>query len=140
MLVLAKLCSISPTKPGQVRVVFDSSAQHSGISLNNVLLTGPDFNNSLLAVLMQFRKQKVAVMADIQQMFYCFLVEEKHRNYLRFLWFKDIDVTNEVINYRMKVHVFGNHPSPAVAFYRLRRAIREGVQRNGADTYTLCTH
>ncbi|XP_063733027.1 uncharacterized protein LOC134860115 [Eleginops maclovinus] len=76
-----------PQKPDQIRVVFDSSAQQSGISLNNVLLTGPDLNNTLLGVLMRFRKDKVAVMADIQQMFYCFLVDEKHRNYLRFLWF-----------------------------------------------------
>lgn len=43
-----------PQKPGHIRVVFDSSAQHSGISLNNVLLTGPDLNNSLLGVLMRF--------------------------------------------------------------------------------------
>ncbi|KAL2082436.1 hypothetical protein ACEWY4_022254 [Coilia grayii] len=123
-----------PQKPGQIRVVFDSSAQHSGMSLNNVLLSGPDLNNSLLGVLMRFRKEKVAVMADIQQMFYCFLVEEKHRNYLRFLWFKDNDMAKEVIEYRMKVHVFGNSPSPAVAIYGLRRAIREGMQKHGADT------
>ncbi|XP_041926339.1 uncharacterized protein LOC121690066 isoform X1 [Alosa sapidissima] len=123
-----------PQKPDQIRVVFDSSAQQSGISLNNVLLTGPDLNNTLLGVLMRFRKDKVAVMADIQQMFYCFLVAERHRNYLRFLWFKDNNVANEVIDYRMKVHVFGNSPSPAVAIYGLRRAIRDGAEKYGADT------
>lgn len=34
----------------------------------------------------------------------------------------------------MKVHVFGNSPSPAVAIYGLRRAIKEGAQEHGADT------
>jgi len=75
-----------PQKPGQIRVVFDSSAQHQGISLNNVLLSGPDLNNSLLGVLLRFRKDLIAIMADIQQMFYGFLVKTDHRDYLIFLW------------------------------------------------------
>ncbi|KAI7804924.1 hypothetical protein IRJ41_023810 [Triplophysa rosa] len=123
-----------PRKPDQIRVVFDSSAKHLGVSLNDVLLTGPDLNNSLLGVLMRFRKEKVAIVADIQQMFHCFLVREDHRNYLRFLWYKDNDTTKEIVDYRMKVHVFGNSPSPAVAIYGLRRAIREGAQEHGTDT------
>lgn len=61
-----------PQKPGQIRVVFDSSAKYMGVSLNDVLLTGPDLNNSLLGVLMRFRKEKIAILADIQQMFHCF--------------------------------------------------------------------
>ncbi len=114
-----------PQKPNQIRVVFDSSARYSGISLNDVLLTGPDLNNSLVGVLLRFRKERVAILADIQQMFHCFLVCDDHRNFLRFLWHKDNDVNKEVIEYRMKVHVFGNRPSPAVAIYGLRRAIRK---------------
>ena len=123
-----------PRKPNQIRVVFDSSAEHHGVSLNNVLLTGPDLNNTLIGVLLRFRKEKVAVLADIQHMFYCFEVSEEHRNYLRFLWHQDNDVTKKVIEYRMKVHVFGNSPSPAVAIYGLRRAIKEGAQLHGTDT------
>lgn len=123
-----------PQKPNQIRVVFDSSARFSGVSLNDVLLTGPDLNNSLVGVLLRFRKEKVAILADIQQMFHCFLVLKDHLNFLRFLWYKENDVNNEIVEYRMKVHVFGNGPSPAVAIYRLRRAIREGAQEHGADT------
>ncbi len=111
-----------PQKPGQIRVVFDSSAQHQNISLNNVLLSGPDLNNSLLGVLVRFRKDRVAIMADIQQMFYGFLVKEDHRNYLRFLWYSNSNLSKEVVDYRMRVHVFGNSPSPSVAIYGLRLA------------------
>lgn len=124
-----------PQKPDQIRVVFDSSTQYSGVSLNDVLLTGPDLNNSLLGVLLRFRKEKVAILADIQQMFHCFLVHEKHCNFLRFLWHKDNDLSKPVIDYCMRVHVFGNSPSPAVAIYGLQKAINAGVQKY--DIYTV---
>ena len=75
-----------PQKPDKIRVVFDSSAQYSNISLNDVLLTGPDLNNTLIGVLLRFRKERIAITADIEQMFYCFMVKEDHRNYLRFMW------------------------------------------------------
>nr|XP_049585083.1 uncharacterized protein LOC125974177 isoform X2 [Syngnathus scovelli]XP_049585084.1 uncharacterized protein LOC125974177 isoform X2 [Syngnathus scovelli]XP_049585085.1 uncharacterized protein LOC125974177 isoform X2 [Syngnathus scovelli] len=115
-----------PQKPGQIGVVFDSSAQLNGLSLNSVLLTGPDLNNTLLGVPLHFRKDLIAVTADIQQMFYGFLVRHEHRDYLRFLWHKDNDLSEEVQEYRMRVHVFGNSPSPAVAIYGLRRAAKKG--------------
>lgn len=122
-----------PRKPGQIRVVFDSSAPHLGVSLNDVLLTGPDLNNRLLGVLMRFRSEAVAFTADIEQMFHSFVVREDHRNFLRFLWFKDNDPTKGVFEYRMKVHVFGNRPSPAVAIYGLRQAATHGEDEFGED-------
>lgn len=67
-----------PHIPGQVRAVFDSSAKHEGISFNDVLLSGPDLNNTLLGVLIHFRKEHVAVTADFEQMFYCFKVCQEH--------------------------------------------------------------
>lgn len=72
-------------------MVFDYSAQYEELSLNNVLLTGLDLTNSLLGVLLRFRLEKIGIMADIQQMFYCFKVRQDHRNYLRFFWYVDID-------------------------------------------------
>ncbi|XP_073810196.1 uncharacterized protein [Danio rerio] len=122
-----------PHKPDKIRVVFDSSAQFRGVSLNDVLLSGPDLNNTLLGVLLRFRREKIAVMADIEQMFYCFKVKEPHRNYLRFLWDKDNCPEKEIIDYRMTVHVFGNSPSPAVAIYALRQAAEHGKVECGTD-------
>lgn len=122
-----------PRKPGQIRVVFDSSAQYKGLSLNQVLLSGPDLNNSLLGVLLRFRKEAVAFTADIEQMFHSFVVREDHRNFLRFLWFEDNDLSKDVTEYRMKVHVFGNSPSPAVAIYGLHRAAQHGELEFGKD-------
>ncbi len=98
-----------------------------------MLLTGPDLNNSLLGVLLRFRKESVAITADIQQMFYCFFVKEEDRNFLRFLWFRDNDPSKDIVEYRMKVHVFGNSPSPAVAIYGLRKAVHLEGQEQDAE-------
>ena len=113
-----------PKKPKQIRVVFDSSAKYNGVSLNDVLLTGPDLNNTLIGVLIRFSKEAVAFTADIEQMFYCFLVKEDDRNFLRFLWYLDNDVSKEIVDYRMRVHVFGNSPSPAVAIHCLHQSVQ----------------
>ncbi|KAL1252709.1 hypothetical protein QQF64_017402 [Cirrhinus molitorella] len=122
-----------PRKPDRIRVVFDSSASFEGVSLNYILLTGPDLNNSLLGVLMRFRKEQVAITADIEHMFHCFLVKEDHRDFLRFLWYRNNDPTSDIVDYRMRVHLFGNSPSPAVAVYGLRRAAKEAEADCGSD-------
>ena len=113
----------SPKKPGQIRGVFDSSAVFEGVSLNSVLLSGPDLTNSLLGVLLRFRKESVAIAADTEQMFYSFEVNEIHRNFLRFFWYKDNDPDKSLIEYRMCRHVFGNSSSPAIATYGLRKSV-----------------
>ncbi len=66
-------------------------------------------------------------------MFHSFIVKEEDRDFLRFFWFKDNDVSKEIIEYRMRVHVFGNSPSPAVAIYGLRRAAAHGEKEDGSD-------
>lgn len=112
-------------------MVFNSSAQYEGVSLNDVLLTCPDLNNTLLGVLICFREEFIAVTADIQQMFHSFLVREEDRNFLR--WFKDNDIHKDIIEYRMKVHVSGNSPSPAAAIYSLKRSAQDGEADFGLD-------
>ena len=74
-----------------IRVVFDSSCEFEGVSLNKVLLPGPDLMNNLIGVLMRFRKENIAVMCDIKQMFHSFYVDPPHGDFLRFLWFEGND-------------------------------------------------
>ncbi|KAK0140410.1 hypothetical protein N1851_022619 [Merluccius polli] len=128
-----------PQKPGKIRIVFDSSAQCGNVSLNQVLLKGPDLNNSLVGVLLRFRGEPYAVMADVEQMFHNF-IREDHRDYLRFLWFREHDLDGEVDEYRMTVHVFGNCPSPSVAMYGLKRTAVEGEREYGSDVRKFIEH
>lgn len=95
-----------PKKPTQIRVVFDSSAECKGVSLNVELLSGPDLMNSLLGVLFRFRRETTAVMCDIEQMFHSFHVDPEHRDFLRFLWYKNNIPGKQIMKYRMNVHLF----------------------------------
>ena len=126
-----------PKKPDKVRCVFDSSASYDNVSLNSVMLRGPDMTNNLVGVLMRFRKELIGIMADIQQMFYSFTVNEEHRNFLRFLWYRDNDIDNELTDYRMRVHAFGNSPSPAIATFALQKTAEIAEQTFGKDVKDL---
>ena len=126
-----------PKKKDKIRIVFDSSATYQGLSPNKVLMNGPDLINNLIGVLLRFRKEVVAVIADIEQKFNGFYVAERHRNYLRFLWHRDNDPNQDLIEYRMCVHVFGNSPSPAVAMYGLRRCVQSP---SGPDAEAVCNY
>ena len=75
-----------PHKPGKIRVVFDCSARYQGKSLNDLLLNGPDLTNNLFGVLLRFRQERIALMADIESMFYQVRVADADCTYLRFLW------------------------------------------------------
>ena len=118
-----------PQKPNKIHVIFDSVAEVNGISLNKLLLSGPDLTNSLLGVLLHFRQNPTAFMADIEQMFHFFVIKEEHRDFLRFLWYKDNRPDGAVIEYQMKVHLFGNTSSPAVAAFGLRKTASQASRR-----------
>lgn len=109
-------------KPTQIRMVFDASASFAGKSLNSILLPGPNLTNSLLGILLRFRKKRVAV---IEQMFHSFRITEDHRNCVRFIWFEDNDPPKPLTGYRMCVHLFGNSPSPVVATYLLQKRVSD---------------
>lgn len=59
-----------PRKKDSVRMVFDSSAKFNNISLNDVLLKGPDITNNLQDILLRFRREEIAVIGDVEQMFH----------------------------------------------------------------------
>ena len=119
-----------PRKPNKIRVVFDPLAELKGTSLNKELLSGRDLHNSLLGILIRFRRNPVGVMCDIEQMFHSFHVHPPHRDLLRFLWFDKKDKENGIVDHHMIVHLFGNISSP-VATYGLRKTAIEGEKKFG---------
>ena len=122
-----------PRKPDKIRVVFDCSSELNERSVNKELLMGPDLTNQQIGVLTRFRQEKVAVMADIDKMYFQILVADEHRSLLRFLWWKDGDISKEIIDHGMCVHVFGSVSSGACSNYALRRTAIEIENKYGKD-------
>ena len=77
---------LHPCKPNKVRVVFDCAAKHTGISLNDALYQDPVLTKFLVGVLNCFRKNSIALVADIKQMFHEIKVDPINCDALRFLW------------------------------------------------------
>lgn len=121
-----------PKKPGKIRVVFDCSARYAGISLNQILLQGPDLTNNLVGVLCRFRQEPVAFSCDIQSMFRQFYVNEEDRDLFRFFWWEGNDFEARPV-YRMKVHVIGAGSSPGCANFGLKQAAKDGEDEFGTD-------
>ena len=82
----------------KIRVVFDCAAKYRGILLNDQLVRGPDLMNSLIGVLIRFRKERIAMAADVEQMFHLVKVDPEHTIALRFLWWPNGDLQREPIS------------------------------------------
>ncbi|KAK3730399.1 hypothetical protein QZH41_011858 [Actinostola sp. cb2023] len=64
---------------------------------------------------------QVAIVCDIEQMFHSFFVNPEHKDFLRFLWFENNDLSGPIKEYRMNVHLFGATSSPGVANFCLHQ-------------------
>ncbi|XP_055605098.1 uncharacterized protein LOC129753322 [Uranotaenia lowii] len=113
----------NPKKPSKVRLIWDASATVDQISLNKMLLKGPDELTTLPHVLFRFRQFPVAVCADIAEMFHQIQIIQADRQSQRFLWRTDPQEPPEV--YVMDVATFGSTCSPATAQYIKNRNAQE---------------
>ena len=112
-----------PKKPDKVRIVFDCAAKHKGVSRNDALYQGPVLTNSLVGVLTRFRKNNIALVANIEQMFHQVKVKSGDCDALRFLWWPNGNLAKTPEIYQMVVHLFGATSSPCCAAFSLRQTV-----------------
>lgn len=103
-----------PKKPDKIRVVFDGAAKVNGVSLNSVLLKGPDQYSSLVDILRRVREKKVASTGDITEMFPQIKIRREDIHVQRFLW-RNGDQSKEPDQYVLERMTFGANCSPASA-------------------------
>ena len=97
----------------KLRVVYDASARSQGPSLNDCLLAGPNFGQSIVDIILRFRLHKIALVGDIEKAFLTVSVDEEDRDVLRFLWLDDIEKElPKLVVMRFTRVVFGVLSSP----------------------------
>ncbi|KZR96257.1 Uncharacterized protein APZ42_009506, partial [Daphnia magna] len=97
----------SATTP--LRIVYDCSCKTpAGVSLNDCLEIGPPLQNDMLAILLCFRVHTIGLTADIEKAFHQIGLHEQDRDFIRFLWLKDLlDPISDFESFRFRVIPFG---------------------------------
>lgn len=97
----------------KVRPVFDASTKdRNGWSLNDCINKGVNMIELLPKLLIQFRKGTFGVVSDIRQAFLQISITERDRDYLKFLWYENIEMCDKIVTLRHKRVVFGITCSP----------------------------
>ena len=96
----------------KVRIVFDGAAKSQGNCLNDAINCGPKLQGDLIKILLRFRKESIALVCDISEMYLQIKVNEADRCFLRFLWKEDGKKENM---FEFKRLVFGLNASPFLA-------------------------
>ncbi|XP_066596562.1 uncharacterized protein [Prorops nasuta] len=102
----------------KVRVVFDASAKtDKGISLNDILPTGPTIQDKLFEHLLRIRFHKYIVTADIEKMYRQILIDPEDRRYQRILWLNQ----NRIEIFELNTVTFGISAAPFLAIRTLKQ-------------------
>ena len=110
----------------KLRVVFDASAKSStGISLNDILYSGPALQLDLTSIINNFRTHQFVMSADICKMYRQISVNENDQSFQIILWRSS---PNESISfYKLTTVTYGQSCSPFLAL----RTIQELVNQDG---------
>lgn len=108
----------------KLRPVLDGSAPTSnGVSLNDVLLSGPRLHADLSVILINFRAHPVVVSCDIKQMFLQIDVRPEDRKYQLIVWRPDPSAPLKC--YEINCVTFGLTPSPFLSMRTVQKLIED---------------
>src|SRR5699024_5226111 len=110
-------------KPGsttEVRIVMNASFARKGErSLNDTLYNGFSEQTNLFSLLIRWRMNPYAMIADLQKAFLQIRVRPEDRPYLRYLWAPA--GSDQLVTYQMKSLMFGSTSAPFCLYITLRK-------------------
>ena len=98
-----------------------------GQILKSKIYTGPDFLSSLFGAFLRFCKGRIAIAAEVKEMYHMLRLPETDEPAMRFLWRESPDKEPSV--YQFERTVFGEVSAPSRANYTMRR----NADKNGED-------
>ena len=117
---------INKQKLDKVRRVTNAASKYKGVSLNDMLLTGPDLLCNLPGLFLRFCQYKVAITADIEAMFMQVGIREEDHDALRFLWSNN----EEERTTKYQPLILGATCSPACAIFVLQKCAKDNKQQH----------
>lgn len=101
-----------------VRLVWNSSQRFRGVSMNDLLMKGPDVLNQIRTVLLRFRSGVYAALADIKKMYNSVWLEDREVHLHRFIWRDSED--EELGEYAITRVNIGDKPAGCIAQLAMR--------------------
>jgi len=124
----------------KLRIVFDASSSELGYtSLNDHLSPVDNTVADLLVVLLKFRSNRVALIADIEKAFLQISIDENDRDSHRFLWYETTPQENKKLpklcEFRMTRVTFGITCSP----FLLSATIQHHIEKYEEKYKSICS-
>lgn len=114
-------CIIRPqSTTTKLRVVFDASCKTTnGLSLNDLVYTGPKLQTDIIDIITGFRLHKVVFTCDISKMFRNFLIRPEDRRYQHVLWRESASLPLK--EYELRTITYGVGSSPYLSIRTLHQ-------------------
>ena len=103
--------------------MFDASCAPDAASLNDCVYSGPNLLSKIFDILLRFRFNFIAILADSKQAFLNVQISKEHRDFLLFLLYENVNLESDakLIVYRFFKGVFGVTSSPFLLTGTTRR-------------------
>lgn len=102
------------------RVVFNASAKTTtGVSLNDVMLRGPNLQKDLQSLIIKWRQYPFVVTADIEKMYRQIMVHEADQIFQKIIW-RD-SMKERIQSYQLTTVTYGLKAAPFLAMMTLQQ-------------------
>ncbi|XP_050293812.1 uncharacterized protein LOC126734295 [Anthonomus grandis grandis] len=108
----------------KLRVVFDASCpSSSGVSLNDLQMTGPTIQSDLFTILVRYRQHNYVIAADVEKMYRMCQINENQSSLQRILW-RD-NKNDKLDTYELVTVTYG---TKSAAFLAIRCLYQLGIE------------